>query len=1041
MYSGGGVAIGDINNDGLQDIFFTGNMVKNKLYLNKGQLAFADVSIKSNIEGDERWYTGVTMVDINSDGWLDIYVSVSGKGNSKNQLYVNNKDLTFSEKAKEFGIDDASNSIQSTFFDYDNDGDLDLFVGNYPLVPLSMGNQFYFNKIEQNEIESSGHLFRNNGNDTFTNVTKEAGVQNFGLTLGLVSADFNNDGWQDFYVSNDFQVPDYLYLNNRNGTFSEVLKKSVQHTSLFGMGIDASDFNNDGLIDFLQLDMAPEDYKRSKMDMSSMNSKSFQEIVDLGGHYQYMENSLQFNNGNDKDGVPVFSNISRLAGIATTDWSWGVLFADFDNDGNKDVVITNGIFRDVNNKDVGSANKYLVNPQKIKLGDFPREPLNNFLYQNQGDLEFKNISKSSGFDFKGYTNGLAYGDLDNDGDLDLVLNNLDDKALIFENKTKSVNNFIEFSLKGHSKNPLGIGTRIVIKVGDKIQLQELTLTRGFQSSVAPIIHFGLGTDTKIDEAEVTWPDGTKQILTNVKVNQKLLIEKHQTVASKLVDKKKGKVIYQFKDITLKSGIYFKHKEDNYDDFAQEPLLPHKNSAMGPGMTVGDVNNDGLDDFFIGNASGSKGTLFIQQEDLTFAKKKGPWELDANFEDTGALFFDADGDGDLDLYVVSGGNDSSKSTSFFEDRLYINNEGNFTKTTNVLPKINSSGQVVISADFDKDGDLDLFVGGRIVPGHYPYPASSYILRNDGIKEGYLKFTDVTKEIAPDLIKCGLVTSALWQDYNNDGKLDLIVTGEWMPIRFFKNKGGVFTEDTANLGMDDTIGWWYALKSVDIDQDGDLDLVAGNLGLNYKYQTNKKSPFEIYSYDFDRNGKSDIVLSFTKNGEQLPVRGKECSSQQVPAISKRFETYKSFADANLSDIYGKSILEKSLKYKANTFAHYWIENDGKGKFIMHQLPTRTQFSSVNAIEIIDINGDVYPDFLMAGNLYNAEVETPRNDASIGLILESNPSLQYNVQSSNDNKLIIKGEVKNIQIIHLGRKGNECYLFGINNGSVKLISKELK
>ena len=1038
IYMGGGVAIGDVDNDGLSDVFFTGNMVKNKLYLNKGNLSFKDISVGSGVEGDGRWYTGATMVDINLDGWLDIYVCVSGKGKTKNQLFINNGDLTFSEMAEAYGIDDVSTSIQSTFFDYDNDGDLDLFVGNYPIIPISLGNEFYFNKIRESNFESSGHLYRNDGNNSFTDLTHEAGVQNYGLTLGVVAADFNEDGWQDLYISNDFQIPDYFYLNNQDGTFSEVLKQSVNHTSMFGMGVDASDFNNDGLIDLMQLDMAPEDYKRAKVNMASMNPENFWEIVSLGGHYQYMQNSLQVNNGPNQESIPQFSEISRYSGLATTDWSWGVLFADLDNDANKDLLITNGIRKDVNDNDVIKINEFSLNPMKVDTKELRSQPLSNYVFQNTGGFKFKNITRSAGFNSKGFSNGVAYGDLDNDGDLDIIISNLDGIASVYENKTENSNHYLRIKIKGPKENPNGLGTRITVFNGDKMQMQELTLTRGFQSSVEPIVHFGLGQNKLVERLMISWPDGSKQVLNDVLADQILVIEKD---IEKLVEGQESRygTKHNFTDITNKANIDFKHQEDLFDDFVFEPLLPHKNSAIGPGLTVGDVNNDGIEDFFIGNASGSAAALYLQKEDGTFIEMEGPWQNDKEYEDTGAMFFDPDNDGDLDLYVVSGGNDITKKDSYYRDRLYVNKGGVYIELANAIPERTGSGQVVISSDFDLDGDQDLFVGGRIVPGRYPYPATSYILRNDGGKDGELHFTDITKTIAPDLISCGLVTSALWQDFDQDGRPDLVIAGEWMALRFFKNNKFGFEEVTSDKGMEGTSGWWYSLESVDVDKDGDLDIVAGNLGLNYKYKTDENTTFEIYANDFDENGKSDIVLAYIKNGKELPVRGKECSSQQIPAIGHRFSTYKSFAEADLSDIYGDNMLKQSLKYDASTFAHHWIENKGSEKWDMHQLSPRSQFSSVNDIEIIYEDQDSFPDLLLVGNLYGSEVETPRNDASMGLLLKNKGSGDFFTQPRNEIGLMVKGEVKAVRSIRLGKNGSMAYLFAINNDSLRLLSMD--
>lgn len=1029
IYMGGGVAIGDVNNDGLSDVFFTGNMMDNKLYINKGNMQFEDISISAGIQGDQRWYTGVTMTDINNDGFLDLYVSVSGKYyDTRNQLFINNGDLTFTEKAADYGIDDASNSIQSTFFDYDNDGDVDLFVANYPLVQLSQGNMFYAQKMDENDPKESGHLYRNDGKGNFTDVTKDAGVQNFGLTLGLVSVDFNNDGWIDLYLSNDFNVPDYFYLNNGDGTFREVSKEATGHTSMFGMGIDASDFNNDGLVDLIQADMSPEDYVRSRVNMASMSPQNFNQGVSLGFHYQYMQNSLQVNNGIDQDNLPIMSEISRLAGVASTDWSWSTLFADLDNDGLKDIYITNGMKRDVNDNDINNKTKPASFKQafSIDITDYKSQPIANYVYQNQGDFTFKKKGEDWNLDFKGFSNGMSYGDLDNDGDLDLVINNIDQPASFFENKTVG-RNYLRISLKGPVQNPIGLGAKVTIETEISTQVQELSLTRGFQSSVEPVLHFGLGVQSDIKRVHVVWTDGKEQFLTKPTVNQLVIID-YANASNPELQKNTRK--YRFNDVSKLSGLEYNHEEDLFDDYALEPLLPYKYSMVGPALASGDINNDGLDDFFVGNAAGKSGVLFTQNKEAKFVEIEGPWQKDFEQEDVAAVISDFDNDGDNDLYVVSGGNKFQDHS----DRLYLNTESGFIKAQSSLPMKSIAGKSIAVGDFDKDGLNDIFIGGRNTPGKYPFPANSILLKNMGGENESLRFENVTDDMAEGLNSIGMVTDAIWADIDGDTWDDLILTGEWMPVTIFKNDQGQLINRTEDYGLEDTQGWWYALKSLDVDNDGDLDLVAGNLGLNYKYKSSDDSPFEVYSADFDENGKNDIVLSYKKGDKEVPLRGRECSSQQVPAIAKRYSTYREYAKADLSDIYGSGMLSKALHYEAKTFAHCWFENEN-GKFTKnHPLPIRAQFSSVNAIETIDYNGDEFRDLLLAGNLYQAEVETPRSDSGLGLVLVGS-SQGFEVVAPEHNGLLIRGDIKAVSPIQLS--GNRVgYLLGANNDQLRLV-----
>jgi hypothetical protein len=1040
MYMGGGVSVGDINNDGLDDIFFTGNLVSNKLYLNKGKMKFEDISKKAGIEGNSQWCTGSTMVDINNDGWLDIYVCVSAKYQPKgNLLFINDHDNSFTECAAKYGINDKSSSVQATFFDYDNDGFLDLYIANYPIVPVSMGAKFYHEKMIENKYEESGHLYKNNGNGTFTDVTDKAGVRNFGMSIGVVAMDLNNDGWSDLYISNDFNVPDYFYLNNGDGTFKNIVRESTSQTSIFGMGLDAADINNDGLIDLYQIDMTPEDHYRRMVNVSPMRRETFKLSLDFGFHYQYMQNSMQLNNGIFK-GIPIYSNISLFAGVAYTDWSWGGLFMDLDNDGNKDLFVTNGVLRDINDRDVleeSGSNIYFKVKKEYSPELFPSTPVRNYVFKNNGDFTFTNKADSWGFGEPGFSNAVAYSDLDNDGDLDLIINNINAVAGIYENNVVSGNyHYLKINLDGPVCNPFGMGSIVTVKTGDITQKQELTLTRGYQSSVPATLHFGLAQKDTIDELTVTWPDKKQQVLKNIIADQTIKLKYTDAVAAE--DKSAQKI--NFKEITKQAGITFVHHEDKYDDFEFEPLLPYKNSQMGPGLAVGDINGDGLEDYFVGNGTGFKAAMCIQTQKGTFKEMQGPWENDSLYEDTGALLFDADNDERLDLYVVSGGNDSNEKEGRYQDRLYLNTKKGFVKCKNCLPAgLNKSGKCVKTADYDKDGRLDLFVGGRVVPGKYPVPANSYILKNNGKKGADLKFENVTEKIAPELLNLGLVTEGIWDDFDSDGDIDLIIVGEWMKIHLFENSANRFTDVSDKSGFKETVGWWNSINSIDIDKDGDNDYLVGNLGLNYKYKTSEKEPFEIYSNDFDLNGTLDIVLGYSEKGKIYPVNGFDATIRQLPVMKLRYKGYEEFALATLQDIYGEQMLNSSLHYKANTFASYWIENLGKGGFTMHKLPNWAQFSSINDMTEIKYK-DNSTAFIIAGNLYSSEVETPRNDASTGLILISNTKGEIKVVPPSESTLMIKGEVKAIRKIKLA-SGKEAFLFAINNDSLKLIESSYK
>lgn len=1049
IYMGGGVTVGDFNNDNLQDLYFTGNMVSNRLYLNEGNLEFNDITEQANAGLGKDWFLGATTVDINNDGWLDIYLSVSGKKeNCPNKLLVNQGlnsegNISFKEEAETYGIADTGHSSQSTFFDYDNDGDLDLYVANYPVTPFKTTPDTFMQHIRHATSKHSNHLYANNGNGTFTDVTKEAGMLSYSLSLSASVSDLNNDGFKDIYVSNDFASADFCYINNGDGTFKNTLEQSVKHTALYGMGADIADFNNDGFLDIFQADMDASTNKRSKANMASMNPKVFWDTHNSGLYYQYMHNCLQLNMGVlSDDNIPQFNNISRISNTSSTDWSWGPIFADLDNDGWKDLYVSNGTRREINNTDFFNAiqkkskgafekkknNEALQNTLKM-----PSEKTDNFVFRNSKDLTFEKINKEWGLEFKGFSNGVAYADLDNDGDLEIILNNIDDKSVIFDNNNSENNNYITVKFNGNKLNPNGIGAKCTIIINDKKQFQELSLEHGYISSMAPLLHFGLGKDHIIDRLKIEWQDGKTQILTHVPVNKTITINYSDASLNEPIKDSKKNSIFNSKTNTLDS--LFAHIENEYDDYAKEILLPHKTSTFGPYISVGDLNNDGLDDFYISGAANNKGGLFYQNNNGLFDKRITTSERDQESEDMGSLMFDADNDGDLDLYVVSGGNEFDPNSKLLQDRFYINDGlGNLSWSENALPEMITSGSRVYNFDYDRDGDQDLLVCGRLVPGNYPSPAKTYILENVSTST-HIKFSDATNKLNQEFNKLGLATSASIEDIDNDGWKDIVIVGEWMPIRVFKNNQGKnFNEISESLGLSDTTGWWFSIVSGDFDNDGDVDFIAGNLGLNYKYKSREDETFDIYFNDFDNNNKGDIVLSYYNEGEKYPVRGRSCSSQQIVEIKNKFKSYNEFAEATLIEVYGEEELENALHYQVNTFATTFIENKN-GKFIMHALPNEIQLSSINQIIVKDFNKDGNLDVLAAGNLYASEIETPRNDSGTGIYLLGQGDGTFAPLSIQESGFYAPKDVKDMALINVG--GQMKVLVANNNDYLKFIT----
>jgi enediyne biosynthesis protein E4 len=1039
LYNGGGSAIGDLDNDGLPEVYFTGTISEDKLYRNKGNLTFEDISNRSGIGNRGGLKTGVTMVDINNDGLLDIYVCRSGffkdESTHENLLYVNQGNLKFSEMAAEYGLNDSGNSIHAGFFDYDMDGDLDCYITSHPGFRLKYKEVFA--GIANPSDKESDKLYRND-NGKFTNISRAAGVHNFGHGLGLGISDLNNDGHTDVYVANDFQLPDFYYVNQGNGTFTDQVKNAFPHCPYFSMGTDIADFNNDGLLDIFIVEMLAADNKRKKTNMASMNPELFWKHVDAGFHYQYMRNALQLNNGNG-----TFTDIADFAGIRNTDWSWAPVFADLDNDGLKDLIVTNGYIRDTQDKDYLNKTSDIAAQRGGSLSfeelqeHMISTPLENYAYQNTGGYRFEDKSEEWGFDFSGFSNGAALGDLDADGDLDIVVNNFFDPACVYENTATNIatNNYIRLKFEGPTANINGLGTKATIHLGDGLQYQEFQVTRGFQSCMEPFLHFGLGKEAIIDRLEIVWSDGSKQSLQNVSANQLLTVKYDDAKPDPISDDKQQPGL--FRPIGPSNGSIFTHKENNFNDYEKEILLPHKMSQWGPALAVGDVNGDGLDDFYVGGAAGQSAVLFIQDGPLNITTISTPtWASDAAHEDVAAHFFDADGDGDQDLYVVSGGNEFSGDAPELQDRLYLN-QGNrkFTRSKDALPSMLTSGGVATSVDFDGDEDLDLFVGGRVVPGKYPVSPRSYILENTNGK-----FEDVTNRVAPGLVTPGLITSAKWTDYDGDNKPDLIAAGEWTGIIVFQNVGGKLENRSNSLGLDKHVGWWFDIHETDVDNDGDPDYVLGNLGLNYKYRATNEEPFHIYCHDFDQSGNLDIVLGYYNQGECFPVRGRQCSSQQMPFIKKKFPTYNAFGEANLFDVYGQD-LDTALHYAANDFASSLLINNGDGSFTIKQLPTEIQFAPVMSTVSDDFNGDGHQDLFVAGNLHVSEVETPRADGGTGKILLGNGDGTFHVVGIKEAGIYTARDVRNVALLSTGNGNPGMIVTANNNSGVQLFLQNNK
>ena len=1034
IYIGSGVAIGDINNDGLPDIFFAGSQVIDKLYLNKGDLKFEDITKKSKITKNPGWSWGVTMADVNADGYLDIYVSRNGNSldpkKRKNQLYINNKDLTFTESAVAFGLADMGFSSQAVFFDMDNDGDLDMYQVNQPADK----KLFLIHKIPKKDYSLFRDRIYRNENGKFIEVSKEVGIsRDFAYGLSVNASDFNNDGWIDLYVANDYAEPDFMYYNNGDGTFTNVINEKLKHITQLSMGSDTGDINNDGEIDLLTTDMTPEDHYRSKTNMASMSTERFESLVKAGAHRQYMSNALQVNTGSGS-----FSDIANMVGLSSTDWSWASLLVDLDNDGWKDIIISNGIKKDVDNNDYRSVlNKLNAKTTAEELyqlsKDAPSQPVSNYAFRNKGGLQFEKVSKKWGFDTPSFSSGMAYGDLDNDGDLDIVINNMEQPAFVYENK--AVGNFLKIKLKGANKNKFGFGAKAIIHHNSKLQIAENTITRGFFSSVEPGLFFGLGKDIKVEMIEVIWPDGKVNYFENVSAN-KTITANYSKAKLKIKEPVEIETLLSKID-AIDIGLDYIHKENEFNDFKEEILLPHKLSINGPFSATADVNGDNLDDVFIGGAAQQEGALFLQTKEGKFQKSlSNPWSKDKDSEDLEALFFDLDGDGDNDLYVASGGSEFKSGNKLLKDRVYINDGvGNFSKSLKALPNIYKSSQTVEASDIDGDGDLDLFVGTRLIANKYTYPATSYILINEnGI------FKKAPKETAVSLQNIGMVTDAVFSDIDNDGDEDLLVVGEWMEIKVLENKSGIFTDNSQKFGIkDDSRGIWWSITKNDLDNDGDDDYILGNLGKNNKFKATKEHPFKVYANDFDGNGTNDVVLAKYYKDGYVPMRGKECTTQQMPYVGEKFKDFHSFASSKLIDILPEKTVEGALVYEISNFESILLINNN-GKLTAKKLPIQAQISPIKNSFVDDFNNDGFKDILLVGNHYGVEVETVRYDAGYGSILLGDGKNKFKFLPPTSSGFYIPSDSRAISSIKT-INNSKMYLVTNNNDSIALFKNNME
>jgi enediyne biosynthesis protein E4 len=1058
IYNGGGVGVGDFNNDGLQDLFFTGNMVPNKLYLNLGNFKFRDVSAEANIGGEGKWCSGVAVADINGDGLKDIYVTATAHPDPRkreNIMYINkgvgkNATPVFENLAHTYGVNDTTYTTSAAFFDYDNDGDLDLFLIANKMTDGKTAN-VYRNRAKS--TDRVDRLYRNDWNSTvnhpvFTDVSEQSGIIYEGYSLGVNVTDVNKDGWNDVYITNDFLSNDLLYINKGDGTFIDVAPQVFRHTSHSAMGNDVVDVNNDGLPDIIAVDMLPEDNFRKKTMLGPNNYVNYINNEKYGIQHQYIRNTLQLNLGLDNSTrLPLFGDVALMAGISSTDWSWTPLVADFDQDGFRDIIITNGFPKDVTDRDFIEFHSEIKNYASYSFlsRHLPSVKISNYAYRNTGGFVFEDVSAKWGILKSSFSNGAVYVDLDNDGDLDYVVNNINDRASVYRNNvvqnSGQTKHWINIKFKGTKLNPDAFGTKVTAYVSGKIYYADHSPFRGYLSSVENGVHFGLGAATRIDSIHVVWPDQSATRLVNVEVDQRIVIEWTKALEGQPF-RSSANSQYQPLFIEEANAFDYVHQERDFIDFNIQPLLLRKLSQYGPGVAVGDVNNDGLEDLYISGSRGHQGTFFVQDRSGRFEARDLFHTASAPGieEELGVLFFDADNDGDLDLYVVSGGYETDISDDGYRDALYENRNGVFHKSINALPEILASGSCVRAADFDRDGDLDLFVGGRVLPHKYPVAVSSYILRNDS-KAGELKFTQVNDTNAPQLNELGLVCDALWSDFNGDGWVDLVIAGEWAPLYFFMNRNGVLENVTANTGINDKHGLWNSIAGADFDGDGDIDYVVGNLGLNTLVRGSAEEPFQLYYGDFDKNGNLDFIpTSFLKNEKggrsEFPFFGRLDMQKELIQTKRMFLKHAAFGRATIKEVLTEDQLLNATVLTGNYFQSAMFRNLGNGRFNIEPLPAEAQISIINGMITGDFNGDGYADVIAVGNDFGTELLVGRMDAFHSLLLLGDGSGGFTAANMQTSGLSVRGDAKAL-VSWRDSKGTLMVAATQNRGGVALYS----